>query len=55
MTNFDRITESPETLGNFLAWSLDCRMCPAEGVCWKNQGECFMSMLEWLKEESETD
>lgn len=53
MTNFERITESPETLADFLAWNVQCTICPADEICERNMGECEMSMLEWLKEESE--
>lgn len=53
MTNFERITESPDKLAEFLAWNTKCTMCEAESICDRNQGECFMSILEWLKEESD--
>lgn len=53
MTNFERITESSEKLAGFLAWNVKCSTCPAEEICARNQGECEMSLLEWLKEESE--
>jgi hypothetical protein len=52
MNNFERITKSPDKLADWLSWRVNCRMCPAEDICGKNQGECTMAFLEWLKEES---
>ncbi len=55
MTNFERITESPEKLAEFLSTDLqpeDCTDCPAYDVSYMAIGHyCFDSMLKWLQEE----
>ena len=58
MTNSERITESPEKLAWFI-YELDipCSACPMSETCENPSidGGCRDVILEWLKEESETD
>lgn len=63
MTNFERITESPEKLAKFIIAIVDCcdqcetrvdcreNGCPLCGV--RNCNE-FFSMTNWLQEKSDT-
>lgn len=55
MTNFERITESPDKLAEFL-YELDfsCTICPMSETCGRDDvgGGCGKVILEWLKEES---
>lgn len=53
MTNFERITESPEKLAGFLHENYaDCYECPMSDSC-DSTKTCKDAMLEWLKEESD--
>lgn len=55
MTNFTRITTSPEALAMFLDQNLRCdscclyETCPAE----PRGKECYEVLIEWLQEESD--
>ena len=53
-TNFQRITASPESLAEFISGFSACCDCPAEKLC-VNYQECYKAMLEWLKQESDTE
>ena len=59
MTNFERITESPEKLAWFISEHFGyCGDCPAYVTCHKledDEAVCCDAMFKWLKEESETD
>lgn len=58
MTNFERITEPPEKLAKFLyEVDIPCSACPMSETCESPSidGGCGAVILEWLKEESETD
>ena len=53
MTNFGRITESPEKMAGFLHENYaDCYECPMSDSC-DSTKTCKDAMLEWLKEESD--
>lgn len=50
MTNFERITQSPEELAKFLSGSTECEFCPLEEFCttldhWHG---CKETIVEWL-------
>ena len=57
MTNFERITKSPEKLAEFINLVLvcacdnhgDCDECPLTGTCYTN------GIKKWLKQESDTE
>lgn len=57
MTNFERITESPEKMAEFLADIGSCRkfqaigICPVGG-CGERHNQCEGAALDWLEEES---
>lgn len=54
VTNFDRITESPEALAELMNDCADCNNCPIteKSVCKYNYENCKEAWLEWLKQES---
>ena len=55
MTNFERITESPERLARFLSkLDFSCTVCPMSETCKRDDigGGCCKVTIEWLKEES---
>lgn len=57
MTNFERITESPEMLACFISEHFGyCGDCPAYTVCIEledDEAVCADAMLYWLQEECE--
>lgn len=53
-TNFSRITATPEALAEFMSGFSACCDCPADKLC-ANYQECYKAMLEWLKQESDTE
>ena len=55
MTNFDRITESPEALAEFIFdTGMECapECCPVYEECDPNK-DCFLNFLDWLNKEEE--
>lgn len=54
MTNFQRITESPEKLAEFMKNIAFCLKCPNYNKCKEiDDDKCLGYCLEWLKQESE--
>lgn len=61
MTNFERITKSPEILTNFLYYEDDCQticcgMCQEKKKCDELENfeyDCIKNILNWLNLESE--
>lgn len=52
MTNFEKMTASPEALAKALISIIDCAACPADCKEYKSQAKCHRDILRWLKEES---
>lgn len=53
MTNFERITESPEKLRDYIR-QFSCNVCPynAKGYeCFQTSKRCDELVLDWLQEE----
>lgn len=56
MTNFERITESPLRLAQFLQLRIDCYYCPARIDGIRNcETVCKEVLHRWLEEESKID
>lgn len=57
MTNFERITKSPEGLACFISEHFGyCGDCPAYVTCHKledDEAVCMDAMFQWLQEECE--
>ena len=58
LTNFDRITESVESLANFIRSRVTCTVCPIINCPLYNtknckNDECLQSIKEWLQKECE--
>ena len=51
MTNFKKITESPETLADMLYGSMSCLLCPVSKGCTEEHTVCRGRLLNWLKQE----
>ena len=56
-TNFDKVTESVESLAEFLAINERCINCPVQ-ICVlsfaeKGKQECIEQIIEWLRKECE--
>ena len=52
-TNFDRITESVESLAKVMANSLDCTSCPCSNESCFGCDSCEEKIKEWLQKECE--
>ena len=52
-TNFERITESPVKLAEFLGGFMSCNVCPVREHREKCLKGCDAAILEWLQEECE--
>lgn len=57
-TNFQRITASPEALAEFIENRCNCISCPTEcpatEMC-NDYKSCYRAMVEWLKQESDSE
>ena len=54
MTNFDRITQSPETLAKLLSVLIECKRCPKRNLC-GDDDTCVGKLTEWLEEPERED
>ena len=54
-TNFDKITESVESLAEFIEYQTngDCEHCPSNGRYCETHTTCKGSIIEWLQKEDE--
>lgn len=57
MTNFERITESPEALAGLMLDCADCNNCPItdKSVCKYKYENCEEAWVEWLKQEGDVE
>ena len=53
LTNFDRITVTPESLAEFMKLHAFCGDCPQNEKCDGTYETCPKNWLAWLKQESE--
>ena len=55
MTNYERITQSPDTLAEFLRdANLDCADCPIQYYCIEGD-DCAETLTKWLNEPEESE